>query len=289
MCMVVEMASWDGYLGPAVRAPQQTYPQFQEPSWIDHPERPFSVNSSSKAAPAQAAHLSAAQAAHLHHPIEQPQQDVPSVVRSGYVDLKTIYHGAPAAARSKASSASVTVVISCFVRPGSIEEVIQSYLAQSAVIAKVIVYLSGSPVRHDYMSILNPLVEREPRVEVFDLGGVNLGYFGRLQLGIQTFTDFIIFTDDDIEQGRFVIEALMTAFYSGEYPGVLGVRGCNFICSKAELEGEPTTSSNQDEAGVQSDGPLSASDIRLCSQGPPSSHHIPPSGSEVRSAAVAQC
>jgi len=200
-------------------------------------------------------------------------------------DLKTVYDEASSNVLAQAQQASITVIISCFLRPDSVRQVIDNYLEQTANIERIIIYLSGSPVRDQYLAVLEPLIASEPRLEIFDTG-INLGYFGRLQLGIQTFTDFIVFTDDDIMQGQHTLTALVASYYSG-YTGVLGVRGCNYVCggkrddgSSFEHEGTRTTGYHKPDWHLGEE-PLTESDIRLCSQGPDTTHFWPPSGSEV--------
>ena len=95
--------------------------------------------------------------------------------------LKTVYDEASPTVREQAQGASITVIISCFLRPDSVRQVIDNYLAQTANIERIIIYLSGSPVRDQYLEVLEPLIAREPRLEIFDTG-INLGYFGRLQV-----------------------------------------------------------------------------------------------------------
>jgi len=148
-----------------------------------------------------------------------------------------------------------------------ITRVIESYLNQHANIQSIIVYLSGSPVQDEYLEILRPIMKQHPEVKLVD-ANVNMGYFGKLQVAIQTFTDFVVFADDDIIQGELVIEALIAAHY-GDYPGVLGVRGARYICGRQEMVGKRSP-----EAGE-------LSDLELCSQASDSTHWVPKSGSEV--------
>ena len=98
-----------------------------------------------------------------------------------------------------------------------------------------------------------------------------------------------MFTDDDIMQGQHTLTALVASYYSG-YTGVLGVRGCNYVCggkrddgSSFEHEGTRTTGYHKPDWHLGEE-PLTESDIRLCSQGPDTTHFWPPSGSEVRRA-----
>ena len=182
-------------------------------------------------------------------------------------DLRDVYQTSRPAVVAKAQLASVTVVITCFLRPHVIARVIESYLNQHANIQSIIVYLSGSPVQDEYLEILRPIIKQHPEVGLVD-STINMGYFGKLQVAIQTFTDFVVFADDDIVQGERVIEALIAGHY-GSYPGVLGVRGARYICSPQEM------------IGKRSPGTGELSDLELCSQASDSTHWVPKSGSEV--------
>ena len=157
-----------------------------------------------------------------------------------------------------------------------IKEVVSSFLNQKANIQSILIYLSGSPRMEEYYNVLTPIMLSEPRIELLN-STINLGYFGKLQAAIQTFSDFVVFADDDVVQGEHVIEALVAAHVS-DFPGVLGVRGANYICHLREMLGHHPT--NREMLGHHPTN-VPHSDIRMCSQESISTHWTPESGSTI--------
>eukprot|EP00871_Galdieria_phlegrea_P001062 jgi/Galph1/1957/GphlegSOOS_G653.1 len=136
-------------------------------------------------------------------------------------DLKDIYYRQTI---NNHVNCTVTVIISCFMRPTGFKTVALSFLNQSTAITSVIAYISGSPFKNEYLSIVETLRKRDERISAF-VSDKNLGYFGRFQMALQLTTDFVAFADDDVVQGPKTIEALIKAYKFEGFVGVLGVRG----------------------------------------------------------------
>lgn len=140
------------------------------------------------------------------------------------VDLKYMF---PQRELEKSDENTVTVIISCYMRPNSFETVALSFLNQTAPITDVIAYISGSPFKEEYLAVVEKIKQVDPRISAF-VSDVNLGYFGRFQVALQVTSSFVVFADDDVMQGSKTIEALIKAYKYAGYVGVLGVRGVRY-------------------------------------------------------------
>ncbi|EME27307.1 uncharacterized protein Gasu_51610 [Galdieria sulphuraria] len=154
-------------------------------------------------------------------PPERQRLNEPTRKLPQKADLKSIYSQFQFA---DSKESTVTVIISCFMRPNSFETVALSFLNQTAPIVDVIAYVSGSPFKEEYLAVVERIKKVDSRISAF-VSDVNLGYFGRFQVALQVNSDFVVFADDDVIQGRKTIEAFIKAYRFAGFVGVLGVRG----------------------------------------------------------------
>ncbi|GJQ14992.1 hypothetical protein GpartN1_g6783.t1 [Galdieria partita] len=156
-----------------------------------------------------------------HFPSQRQRIENPRNSVTQKADLKDIY---PQLKLEESEQNTVTVIISCFMRPQSFETVAWSFLNQTAPIVDVIAYISGSPFKEDYIAVVERIKKVDPRISTV-VSDVNLGYFGRFQVALQVKSGFVVFADDDVIQGRKTIEAFIKAYRFAGFVGLLGVRG----------------------------------------------------------------
>jgi hypothetical protein len=136
---------------------------------------------------------------------------------------------------------SLTAIVGLYKRVGLVNRWIKSLLEQSHPPKIIWFVFFASPVSTE--------IEKElenARNETFNINGVNktvenlfinkgqmqLKYFGRFQLALQTTTKYVIVFDDDcIPQPRY-IEAALHTINTEEYHGIIGTKGTPFTENK---------------------------------------------------------
>eukprot|EP00741_Cyanophora_paradoxa_P009123 tig00000145_g8835.t1 len=123
---------------------------------------------------------------------------------------------------------AVTVVLTVFQRAHVFDEVLDAILNQTADVRAVWVNALGSPHVAVFAEKARLARERDARVRFFS-SDENLGYYGRLQLGLQAPTRYVAFVDDDIVLGYNFLANAVHMLGTEEYRGIVGSRGCRML------------------------------------------------------------
>ncbi|RNA29479.1 UDP-N-acetylglucosamine 2-epimerase [Brachionus plicatilis] len=128
---------------------------------------------------------------------------------------------------------SVTSVVSLYRRKGLAKRWINSLLKQTHSPKIIWLVYFASPISDDLDqeigAIRKELNESGVKIPIYtNRGDMQLKYFGRFQLALQTKTNFVVvFDDDSIPQSRF-IEACLHTINTQSYRGILGTKGTPF-------------------------------------------------------------
>jgi len=118
-------------------------------------------------------------------------------------------------------------VVAAYRRVGYIKRMCQGLAAQSHPPAHVWITVFGSEVVEALRTEFDQFRAGYTGSTGFRFasGDMNLGYYGRIQLGLQAETPFTVFLDDDCIPGSAFMENAMKIMHTAEYRGLLGIKG----------------------------------------------------------------